>query len=260
MAITSEKDLRQWKKRFQELADKAYMGSQFTFTDFLGMSEQAVFYQFLKEYGKVDYTLFGGHELCERKMLRFGSVSELMYEQPFPIVCIRIRPLVRKFADKLGHRDYLGALMNIGIERSTCGDIFIQEQEAYLYAEENMAPFILENLTKVKHTNVVCELCFEEVKLLAAEPVEQKLQVSSERIDGVLAKVFQMSRSQSLLLFQEKKVFVSGRLCENNSCVLHKDDMITARGYGKFCYRGICGESKKGKLYISIERYGIGQS
>lgn len=76
-------------------------------------------------------TLYGGREEAERKILRFGSEAELGYEQPFPICCIRIRPLSAKFADKLSHRDYLGALMNLGIERSTIGDILPGEGEAF---------------------------------------------------------------------------------------------------------------------------------
>lgn len=72
-------------------------------------------------------TLYGGREEAERKILRFGSEAELGYEQPFPICCIRIRPLSAKFADKLSHRDYLGALMNLGIERSTMA-IFCRER------------------------------------------------------------------------------------------------------------------------------------
>lgn len=255
MAITSEKEIRQLKKRFMELADKSFQGNQFTFTEFLGLSEQSVFYDFLMEYGKTQYTVFGGHVLCERQMVRFGSAKELLYEQPFPIVCIRIRPLVKKFAQELTHRDYLGALMHLGIERGTCGDIFVQNQEAYLYAKETIAAFITGQLNQVKNTKVTCELFAGEPEVLQKEPEPEEYLVSSERIDSVLSGIYKLSRSRSLLLFQEKRVYVAGRLCENNSYVLKTDDPVTVRGFGRFCYRGVQYKSKKGKFGICIDRW-----
>lgn len=255
MAITTEKDIRLLKKRFAELAEKSYLCNQFTFTDFLGLSEQSVFYEFLREYGVADHTLWGGHALCERRMVRFGSAEELLYEQSFPIVCIQVKPLQKKFADELTHRDFLGALMNLGIERSTCGDIFVQDKEAYLYAQESIAAFIIESLDHVKHTSVRCELFEGGPKILQQEPKRQEYLVGSQRLDSVLAKVYKLSRSQSLLLIREKKVYVAGRLCENNSYLLKDGDPVTVRGHGRFVYRGVQYESKKGKAGICIDKW-----
>ena len=74
------------------------------------------------------------------------------------------------------------------------------------------------------------------------------MSVSSELIDGVIAKLYQMSRSTSIEHFRLKKVFVNGRLCENNSAILKADDVITVRGYGKFIYRGVSYTNKKGSI------------
>ena len=113
------------KKRFRELAEKCYRNNQYTFTGFLGLSEAACFYELEKELSYVPYTLFGGSDLCERVMLRFGSQEQLSYTEEFPISCLKISPLSQKFGEELGHRDFLGALMNLGIERSTLGDILV---------------------------------------------------------------------------------------------------------------------------------------
>lgn len=119
MSVENEKEIQQLKNRIRELADKSYNQNQYTFTGFLGLAEQDALWQVEREVKFAGITLYGGREEAERKLLRFGSEAELGYEQPFPICCIRIRPLSAKFADKLSHRDYLGALMNLGIERST---------------------------------------------------------------------------------------------------------------------------------------------
>ena len=112
MSVENEKEIQQLKNRIRELADKSYNQNQYTFTGFLGLAEQDALWQVEREVKFAGITLYGGREEAERKILRFGSEAELGYEQPFPICCIRIRPLSAKFADKLSHRDYLGALLN----------------------------------------------------------------------------------------------------------------------------------------------------
>lgn len=269
MPIDTEKDIVQFKNRLKDLADKSYKQNIFTFTGFLGLPEQDIFWQVEKEIRHVGYTLSGSVSNCDmaadgtfqeaqrdRKVIRFGSVSELGYEEPFPIVCIHIRPLLAKFADKLSHRDFLGSLMNLGIDRSTLGDIVVGEKEGYLYCLESIADFICDNLTKIKHTNVKCERVEDGKEIPQEEPAEQSILVSSERLDGVIAKVYQMSRSDALEHFRVKRVFVNGRLCENNSRTMKSGDIVNVRGYGKFVYAGVAYETKKGKLNVTVRVYG----
>ena len=255
MAGTAEKEDRQFKKRLTELADKSYRENRFLFSGFLGMAEISLLYEAMEENGCKAYTLWGGYEGAERQMVRFGSPRELGYEEEFPLVCIRITPLLKKFADALNHRDFLGALMNLGIERDTLGDILLRESEGYVFAQDSMADFICENLTKVKHTNMRCSRCSEVPQVLQREPEEKQVVTASCRADSILSKVYQLSRSQSLILFQEKKVFINGRVSENNSGLLKEGDVVAARGYGKFIYRGVQYENKKGKYCVLVGVY-----
>ncbi|MFQ9640097.1 MAG: YlmH/Sll1252 family protein, partial [Eisenbergiella sp.] len=168
---------------------------------------------------------------------------------------LKISPLLEKFADNFTLRDFLGAVMNLGIDRSTVGDIFLEGRTAFLYCTQRIAPYICENMNKVKHTSVRCERVEEGMEVPVREPEKLSLIVSSERVDAVLAKLWQLSRNQSLELFRTKKVFVNGRLCENNSCPLKNGDMVSARGYGRFLYYGAIGETKKGRLNVSAGVY-----
>lgn len=244
------------RKRFRELAEQAWQRGSYTFTGFLGLPEQSVFYETERELSFVPYTMFGGSGETERVMIRFGSREVFGYEEKFPIVCVKIYPLQQKFADELSHRDFLGALMNLGIDRSTLGDIVIRDNEGYLFCTAGIAPFIAENLAKVRHTSVRCEMTEELPGERQEDLSEIKIQVSSERIDGVLAKVYHLSRSDSAELFRQKKVFVDGRLCENSSYLLKPGDKVSARGYGKFIYTGQAGMSRKGKLNALVLVYG----
>lgn len=236
------------KKRFRELAQKCYQNNHYTFTPFLSPADLSCFYEIEREVSYVPYKVWGGRELCERIMIRFGSEETLGYDEEFPIACIEAKPLAAKFADALTHRDFLGALMNLGIERNTLGDILIVANTGYIFCMENMADFILENLTRVKHTVILCKRAEEVPVFTDRNKQEKKIQISSERVDGVLAKVYQLSRSEAIALFGQKKVFVNGRLCENNSQLLKNEDVVSVRGYGKFIYSGQQNISKKGKI------------
>jgi len=244
------------KKRFLELADRSFSNSTYTFTDFLGIAEQSDLHMLEREISYAGLTLFGGYENADRVMARFGNEEEFGYEMEFPIVCIHIMPLLKKFADDLNHRDFLGALMNLGIKRETIGDIKVTEKEAYIFCLDNIALYITENLTKVKHTNVKCEVISGFDKTLSSivdtEPLGKQITLSSLRADGAISKVYNLSRNESLALFQSQKVFINGRLCENNSAKIVLGDVINARGYGKFKIASDPKETRKGKISVSV--------
>jgi len=243
------------KKRFTELANKSYNAGIYMFTDFLGLAEQALFNEAKQNFRGIPYTAFGGVASAERVMIRFGDEENLGYTEPFPIVCIKAEPISQKFADKLTHRDFLGAILNLGIERATLGDIPIVDNVGYIFAKEDIAPYILSELKRVKHTDVKLSIAdtLPEGDLYRTE--RKKIQANGERIDAVIAKVYSISRDDSLSLFHKRLVYVDGRLCENNSYIPKKDEVISVRGYGRMIYRGYETTSKKGKLNIEVDLY-----
>lgn len=250
-----EKDIILEKKKLMDLAERSYGQNCYTFTGFLGLSEQSVFWDNVGELEYAGFSFFGGMENSERKMLRFGKKDELGYEEEFPICCIHVMPEMAKFADQLSHRDFLGALMNLGIERSILGDLLVKEKEAFLFCNQNMAEYICTNLDKVKHTSVRCRLVENPAELPKQEPSMEQIQVPSLRIDACIAKVYRLSRTQVVEFFRADKVFVDGRLCENNSRNMKAGEVINLRGYGKFIFTGEMHETRKGKLSIEVGVY-----
>ena len=244
-----------FRKRLEELAKKSYSNSQYLFTGFLSAAELDSYYRMERELSYVPVTIFGGTADCERVMLRFGDEELCGYEEPFPIQCIEIAPLAEKFGEELSHRDYLGALMNLGIERSTLGDIVILGKHAFLFCTGKMAPYILENLDKVRHTSVRCSLAGKVPESTVTRLERKTIQVSAARTDSIIAKLYHLSRSESVELFRAKKVFVNGRLNENNSGQLKPLDKVSVRGFGRFQFAGITGETRKGKLNAEIDLY-----
>lgn len=242
------------KKRFLELSRNADSGCYFTFSDFLGLAEQSVFKQTLTKLPS-RYTISGGTEGCERVIVRFGDTEEIGYDVPFPIKCILIRPKDEKFAEKLSHRDYLGAIMNLGIERDKLGDIVIREKSAFLFAHEDVSEYIIRELTRVRKTDVILEEAPPPPDGELFKTERRRVQANGERLDAVIAKLYSVSREDSLSLFKKKLVFADGRQIENNSYIPKVGEVISVRGYGRFIYLGYETLSRKGKLNIEVNVY-----
>ncbi len=235
----------------KDLSRKADTSCRYTFTHFMSMDELNIFKENERELGF--YTLFGGTDGTERVVARFGDPNELGYEEDFPIVCIKAEPVLKKFADELNHRDFLGAIMNLGIERKNIGDIIVSDSAAYVFVLDKMAEYVSENLTKVKHTVIKCTL---NTSVPAGELYKTErfsFPVASLRLDCIIAAVYKLSRNQASELFSLKKIFVNGRLTENISHALKEGDTVSVRGLGRFVFSSVGGSSKKGRTYVNID-------
>ena len=219
----------------------------------MGLSEVSVFHSIERELKYASPMLFGGYDDAERLMARFGDPDSLGYEEAFPIDLLEISPLSDKFADDLTHRDFLGALMSLGIQRSLLGDIVPDGSKAYIFCMAHISDYIIENLSSVRHTSVsVKRISPEETSLKKTEMTAKIVQTASLRCDAVVSKVYSLSRNDSAELFQKGKVFVNGRMTENPSHILKERDTVTVRGFGRFTLSETKGTSRKGKLNIEI--------
>ena len=243
------------KNRFIELAKKSHGSGIFLFSDFLGLAEQSLFNSVRREIGSIKYSVFGGAAGAERVMVRFGDPDELFYEVPFPIATLKIEPKSQKFAEKLTHRDYLGAILNLGIERSVLGDIIVRENCAYLFARDDISSYILSELARVRHTDVNVSLCdsLPEGELYKTE--QKTVQISSERLDAIIARAYNLSREDAQKLFAKSLVFASGKEIQSTSYTPKIGEKISVRGYGRLVYQGYQSSSKKGKLNVLLELY-----
>lgn len=245
----------QEKKRFEELANRAWNTGNYVFTPFLDLQGLSLFSHALPSLPRVPYQLFGGAEGCERKMLCFGSEELCGYAAVFPIACIRMAPLNKKFADQLTHRDFLGSLMALGMEREMLGDIIVQEDCAYLFCHERIADYVCQSLVQVKHTSIFCEIAQAPPAEALFRTEKKTVQLSSERIDALVAHVFKMSRGDAQALFPMGKVFVDGRQCLSPGYTPKAGQVISVRGFGRMQYIGVESLSKKGKCNTVVALY-----
>ncbi len=239
------------RNRFKELSNRSHNRGIYTYSDFLNMHEQTLLHQELK-YG---FTLYGGYEDAERKIACFGNEDDFGYAPEMPISILIIAPLSEKFSDDLTHRDFLGSILGLGIKRETLGDIIIKGNKGYLICLNSIAQYIIDNLTKVRHTSVYCELCDTLPSDALPQPTEKTVIVSSLRLDGIISAVYNISRSKSSALIDGERVFINGKLTTNNAVPLKENDIISVRGQGRFRFKEISGDTRKGRIRILCEVY-----
>ncbi len=108
---------------------------------------------------------------------------------------------------------------------------------------------------KIRHTDVCCSICSDDVPELRPILEEVRLNIASERLDSIVSSLTGISRSHIERLFNEKRVFLNGRIVESLSARPREGDILTIRGFGKAIYDGISGSSKKGRLYVTLRKY-----
>lgn len=242
------------KNRILDLAAQADSQRVYTNTRFLTPLEQSVFLSVKNELPLASF-LFGGSDSAIRKIAVFGSEDDLGYSFDSPIRILHIRPKAEKFAEELSHRDYLGSLMALGIERELTGDIVVRKKEAWVFCLESIVPFLCESLTQVRHTNVLCEEVRGDVPELKPQFQTLSINVASERLDLLLAGAAGVGREAAKKLLKEERVFINGRSASSAGHKLNAGDEIVIRGFGKYIYDGISSTSRKGRLNITLRKY-----
>ena len=242
-------DEKMLKKRFSELNGRALSRNIRTFSDFLTMAEQDDLLSLRLEPAP---ELYGGYPKAERRLAAFGE-KEPADAFPPPAAWIFIAPLSLKFAEKLTHRDYLGALMSLGVKRETMGDIVVTDAGAWLYCLNTVSEHIVRELTQVRKTPVKCEIKTPPEVLLSPEKQEREIVIQAPRADALVSAVYNLSRSEAKELFTKGLVFVNSRLLENGAKDLNEGDIVSVRGCGRFTYLGTVRETKKGKLRARVE-------
>jgi RNA-binding protein YlmH len=228
------------QKRLVELSRLAYNRGIVVFSDFLNLNELNILHTTPKDMFLSQYKTYGGYDLSERQMAVFLP-DALYYEYEYPIQTIEVSPLNKKFSEDLTHRDYLGALMNLGIDRCKIGDIIAEDHKALIFVKEEMAEYVTDNLTQIRHTHVKATIGFQ----VDYEPRYEELKgtVSSIRLDSVLALAYPLSRSKITSQIEAGKVFVNGKLITSNGYRLKENDIISVRKMGRIAYNGILSET-----------------
>lgn len=241
----------------QDLAERSFRQGFPLFSDFLTTSQLQVLSGMLHTWDGVKVSFWGGSYDCEYVMAGFFPAGYPECESSyFPIDILHIT--TSQNGDKtLTHRDFLGAIMNLGIERSKIGDLRIAEGDAYVCCHRDFSIYIIENLSFVGHESVTCHRIEEEhAKLPGRQYEEYTRSIASPRLDNVISAATGVSRTKAAQFIRQGLVIINHKECSSVSFHCRDDSLITVRGFGKF--RIMIPENsytKKGKQKIIIYKY-----
>lgn len=229
-------------------------------TEFLTIYEKEIIQRELNKLKMKNYLFFGGYEGAEGETL-------IIYPEKFDkdivhknlsniIKAVRIK-LPKELEGKYSHRDYLGCVMKTGLNRNRIGDIIVHKDEAYIIVLEENSLYIKEFLKGIVRFNKsqIEIIDFQNIKIKEQEFEELKVRVSSMRIDNIVSEITRLSRSKTLELLVQEKVFINSKVELKPSKIVQEGDIVAIRGKGKFLIENVIGDNKKGKSIVLIKKY-----
>lgn len=232
-----------------------------TSTAFLDVRQQSLVLSEFSTIQEAKILLYGGFDTAERLVAVFvpyyfeGEPASYFSENPDenPLTVIRF---TKDSFSQAGHRDYLGALMGLGIKRETVGDIIVTDKGADIIVLKSIAPFILSELKSAGRATLQAkEISFSEISSSVSSAKEITINVSSMRLDNVIAACYKLSRSDSSDAILSGSVFVNSLQALKCDKKVSEGDKIVFRTKGKAVIKEISGTSKKGRLFLKIDVY-----
>ena len=244
------------EKRLNELALRAGHTGRICATRFLEPSALPTV-NAAAAWAGVKAALWGGYEGAERCVAAFYA-DDPPDAGDWPILALRLQWNGR-FATP-GHRDLLGAVMGLGIEREMTGDIAMGVYRdapcAYLFALREVADYVAANLDSAGRASLKVSVATEEPALLPPEGDSLRLTVQQPRLDAVLAAACRLSRSEAQRLIAAGLVKLNHVPQLRPDARLEEGDLISARGYGRVRVTAFQGESRRGRQVVEVFRYG----
>lgn len=222
------------------------------FVGFLSEAEAFPAQAILRREGFFRYLLWGGFDGAERTVL--GVFPEKMEPDPavFPIAAFTAR---FRDCDELTHRDFLGALMGMGITRDSVGDLLIEPGRGVLFVREEMLSYVQVQLQKIGRVGVRLSPGFCEPLPggLGFEPFQAF--IASTRLDCAAAAALQLSRERTARLIEAGGVLLNGVPETSLSAPVKEGDRLSVRGRGRYLLDEVGPQTKKGRFRLSGRKY-----
>lgn len=239
------------EKRFMELSRRAALAGRTGYSRFIEPSLIPVAKKCARDAGgRVEFS--GGYPGAERVVAAFVADGD---EAEYPIECLDL-VWNTKFASA-GHRDLLGAVMGLSIEREMTGDIVLAgEGRAYLFVIDDMADYIIANLESAGRATLKITRHSGEIVCPEPEGVRTRITLASPRLDAFVSSGYNLSRSESQKLINAGLVKLNHVPEMRTDAGVNEGDLISVRGHGRMKVEEMLGQTKRGRLAAQVFRYG----
>ena len=225
-------------------------------TGFLSPQERVSVEALLNASGHPRHLFFGGFEGAERCICAFlpdwQEPEAVLAGEECPIRALR----AVYTGPALSHRDFLGAVLGLGLDREKVGDLLVGEGRCDLLVLADMQEFLLLHLDQAGRARLnVSPIALSQLSPPAVQVKTIRDTVSSLRLDAVAASAFGLSRGRAAELIAAGRVSLDHAACLKPDKQVGQGAVLTARGLGKAKLIEVGGLTKKGRVGIVIERY-----
>ena len=230
------------------------------YTDFLDMTQIKLVQNFINRQKINNYILYGGFEEAERKIFVFypEKFNEQIVKKNLENIVQIIRiELPDDLKGKYNHRDFLGGVMKLGVEREKVGDILVDYNGADIIIDKRISKFIIENikeLTRFSKSTITLEN-INNLRKVEIRKEELEIIVSSLRLDNVIAELARCSRNKALEIINMERVFINFQVETKKTKQIKQGDIITIRGRGRFVIKEVLGQTKSGRRIGKVEKF-----
>lgn len=239
-------------RRAEDLLARCEKNCELCSTAFLTPAEQLALKKWSAYRADCNMLFFGGHPDCERKAAFFlpyylnaGSFDASEY-----ITALSVKA---GFGEP-EHRDYMGAVLALGIRREWLGDIWVKGDTATVFCLPSIEKHLIYGLDKVGRYGVKTQkTALSEVEAPVRDTKSISFSVQSPRLDSVAAGMFHLSRTQAAERINAGELYLNYEQCMKVDLTVHEGDVISLRGSGKGTVGAQGGTSRKGRIFISAE-------
>jgi RNA-binding protein YlmH len=245
-------ELKRFLAHIHELAERSLCEQQPQWTDFLEPPLCEAAEAVLRWETGVRFKAYGGYSQSERRRL-------VIYPDYYLVETIEPALAFLEISGggltNLNHRDYLGALMSLGLKREKIGDLLVAPASCQMAVTPELAEYLRLNLTEVGNRKVTVSVIEPEQLNVPNRRVKAiRTTVASLRLDALAALGFGDSRSKMAREIKAERVKVNWKTVKSPDLELAPGAIISIRGRGRVEFLEVTGTSKKGRLGVLLER------
>lgn len=242
------------KQTIKKFIDSLYIVEQKNttyITDFMNPNEMKYCISSINTFYNGEYKILPSEDNCERNCIFLYNKNSFFEErEDISYICANIQNEI------ITHRDVLGALLALGINRNKVGDIIILEEKIIIVLKTSLVNFVISNLIKIGQYKI----SFREIEKISFTSTNQNKEllngiVSSLRIDSIISEILNISRGKAEKLIKTKKVKVNYEIITKTHIEVEENNLISVRGFGRFEFKKILGKTKKDKIRIEYEKF-----
>lgn len=253
LAHLTDQEERLLGARTLDLAEKSLRDGKPQVTPFLDPAQRELVHGLLGSLGNVEWRNYGGYPRAERQRVVVHPDYFLPELVEVPVTAVEA---TGEFQTPPSHRDVLGSVLSLGIERDQLGDILPGTNGAQLIVAAELVEFIVASFNRIGRVTVsVQEIDLERLEVEPERVKEIRTTVASMRLDALAAAGYGTSRTKMAREIRMERVKVNWKPVTSPAAEVKEGDVLSIRGRGRVVVQELKGTTRKGRISVVLQRY-----